>query len=321
MKRALTRLIATHSGSFHADEALAIAMLKRLPEWADADILRTRDEAKLAAADLVVDVGGVYDPATNRFDHHQRGFDTFFDERRNTKLSSAGLVYKHFGRQIIAGHLQDQSLVDVVYQRLYVTFIESVDAHDNGVERFESDKPPRFEQRTDLGARVGRLNPSWQDEVGSDEHDRRFLKAVALTGAEFQEQLDEVVHHWLPARSIVADAVRAPVDAAGRIVRLARYCPWQSHIFELAGTENVWYVLFGESNSPQFRIAAVPVAPGSFSSRKALPAPWRGLRDAQLDAATGVPGGVFVHANGFIGGAKDEAAALALATAAVNHQE
>ena len=50
----------------HCDEALACAMLKILPEWSDAVIVRTRDEAELAKCDAVVDVGGVYDPATLR---------------------------------------------------------------------------------------------------------------------------------------------------------------------------------------------------------------------------------------------------------------
>lgn len=50
----------------HCDEALACAMLKILPEWSDAVIVRTRDGAELAKCDAVVDVGGVYDPATLR---------------------------------------------------------------------------------------------------------------------------------------------------------------------------------------------------------------------------------------------------------------
>lgn len=50
----------------HCDEALACAMLKMLPEWSDAAIVRTRDEAELAKCDAVVDVGGVYDPGTLR---------------------------------------------------------------------------------------------------------------------------------------------------------------------------------------------------------------------------------------------------------------
>lgn len=57
--------ICTHSGSFHCDEALACGMLKLLPEYHDHPIVRTRD-SKLIEGDqsaIVVDVGGVYDPA------------------------------------------------------------------------------------------------------------------------------------------------------------------------------------------------------------------------------------------------------------------
>ena len=43
---------------------------------------------------IVVDVGGVYDESKQRFDHHQRGFTEVFGHGFNTKLSSAGLVYK-----------------------------------------------------------------------------------------------------------------------------------------------------------------------------------------------------------------------------------
>ena len=55
---------------------------------------RTRDPAVLNTCDIVVDVGGVYDEKTQRFDHHQRGFEEIFGHGFTTKLSSAGLVYK-----------------------------------------------------------------------------------------------------------------------------------------------------------------------------------------------------------------------------------
>lgn len=44
--------------------------------------------------DAVLDVGGVYDPARDRYDHHQKGFEEVFGHGFSTKLSSAGLVYK-----------------------------------------------------------------------------------------------------------------------------------------------------------------------------------------------------------------------------------
>ena len=67
-----TKLIGTHNGRFHCDEALACYMLRRLPEYSDAEIVRTRDPKILDGCEVVVDVGGVYDPTSHRYDHHQR---------------------------------------------------------------------------------------------------------------------------------------------------------------------------------------------------------------------------------------------------------
>jgi uncharacterized UPF0160 family protein len=65
------KTIGTHSGAFHMDEVLGATMLtKYTKEWKDAKITRTRDEKILAGLDLIIDVGGKYDPATLRFDHH-----------------------------------------------------------------------------------------------------------------------------------------------------------------------------------------------------------------------------------------------------------
>ena len=65
-------LIGTHNGKFHADEAMACWLLLQLSENYMSYIVRTRDPAKLAPCDFVVDVGGVYAPEKNRYDHHQR---------------------------------------------------------------------------------------------------------------------------------------------------------------------------------------------------------------------------------------------------------
>jgi uncharacterized UPF0160 family protein len=59
--------IGTHNGAFHCDEALACAMLKMLPDFRDAEIVRTRDPKLLETCDVVVDVGGVFDHNLKRF--------------------------------------------------------------------------------------------------------------------------------------------------------------------------------------------------------------------------------------------------------------
>ena len=62
-----------------------------------------------------------------------------------------------------------------------------------------------------------------------------------------------------------------------------------------------------------WRIQAVSIGPGSFQNRLSLPAPWQGLRDAELSKLSGIPGCIFVHASGFIGGNKTLEGALEMA--------
>jgi Uncharacterised protein family (UPF0160) len=58
----MAKKIGTHSGTFHCDEALGCYLLQQTSKYAGADIVRTRDPAVLAELDVVIDVGGVYDP-------------------------------------------------------------------------------------------------------------------------------------------------------------------------------------------------------------------------------------------------------------------
>lgn len=100
--------IGTHNGTFHCDEALACFLLRQTEQFRSAQIVRTRDLEVLEQLDCVVDVGGVYDADRLRFDHHQRGFFETFSDTTKTKLSSAGLVYKHFGREVLSSMAADK---------------------------------------------------------------------------------------------------------------------------------------------------------------------------------------------------------------------
>lgn len=57
--------IGTHSGSFHCDEALGCFLLRQTKVYKDAEIVRTRDESVLSELDIVIDVGGIYDPGAH----------------------------------------------------------------------------------------------------------------------------------------------------------------------------------------------------------------------------------------------------------------
>jgi len=61
----------------------------------------------------------------------------------------------------------------------------------------------------------------------------------------------------------------------------------------------------------------MPVTVDSFQNRKPLPEEWRGLRDQELSTKSGIPGCVFVHASGFIGGNGSFEGALQMAQKAL----
>lgn len=337
-------LIGTHSGHFHADEALAVYMLRLLPEYTHSPLVRTRDPNVLKECHTVVDVGGQYDSAINRFDHHQREFTTTFPGHQ-TKLSSAGLVFMHLGRAIIAQQtgLPESSPENTqLYQKLYDDFIEAFDANDNGISTYDTAKltesgvAKRFNDRGfSIASVVNRFN--YHHEVAGkeekksaeqekDEEDARFLKASTFTGGQFISELTDVWQSWLPARGIVSTAFkdRKRYDPQGRIMVIKPGVPWQDHLFKIEsenGCEGqVLYALSPEKEddpTSPWRIRAVNRSAEGFELRKPLPEKWRGVRDEELSALSGIAGCIFVHANGFIGASKTSEGVLSMAQKAL----
>ncbi|XP_058104893.1 uncharacterized protein LOC131248573 [Magnolia sinica] len=319
--------VGTHNGSFHCDEALGCFMIRLTDKFNGADIVRTRDPELLDTLDAVLDVGGVYDPSKDRYDHHQKGFSEVFGHGFSTKLSSAGLIYKHFGMEIIAKELQlDEGHQDVhrLFLAIYKSFVEAVDAIDNGINQYDTDQPKRYVNNTNLSSRVSRLNLDWMDPDQSPEKENEaFQRAMMLAGGEFLENVKFLAKSWLPARSIIMEslAARGDVDPSGEIMTLHKFCPWKLHLFELEEEMKIdppiKYVLYQDDRSKHWRVQAVAVSPDSFDSRKPLPSTWRGLRDEELSKEASIAGCVFVHMSGFIGGNKTYDGSLAMAKAAL----
>ncbi|KAF7306949.1 hypothetical protein MIND_00487700 [Mycena indigotica] len=318
--------IGTHSGTFHCDEALAVFLLRNTDKYKNSEVTRTRDPAVLATCDIVVDVGAVYDESRNLFDHHQRGFTEVFGHGFETKLSSAGLIYKHFGKEIVANKTQlsiDDNKVNTLWLKIYEQFIEAIDAIDNGISQYPSDLKPRYKSNTHLGSRVASLNPAWNQPISSEILDAQFEKASLLTGEEFLSKLNFYANAWLPARDLLTSAIATSknTDPSGKIIVLDQFLPWKEHLFDLEGEQQVppgqaIYIVYPD-DSGSWRVQAVPLSSDSFESRKALPEAWRGLRDDTLSEASGIEGGIFVHASGFIGGNKTKEGALKLAQTAL----
>jgi len=320
--------IGTHNGTFHCDEVLACFMLRTLDEYKNAQIVRTRDQSVLDTCNIVVDVGAVFDAEKKRFDHHQRSFTDTMNSlnpkyKWTTKLSSAGLVYFHYGMEIIKSLVKGlvaeselEKTVPLIYSKVYENFVEEIDAIDNGVNM--SDGELRYKINSNLSSRVSRINPNWNDEKPDEE--AGFYKAMKVVGEEFTSCVTDYVKVWLPARSIVERCFlkRKSVDESGMIVELDQHCPWKEHLFNierdyaLAENELIKYVIYTDQKG-KWRLQCVPLGAATFDNRLSIKAEWRGIRDEELSKLSGIPGCIFVHAGGFIGGNETKEGVLQMA--------
>lgn len=191
------------------------------------------------------------------------------------------------------------------------------------MDEYPSGVKANYKVMTDLGSRVKWLNPEW-NENGVDL-DARFADAMALTGSDFSQFVHHFAKSWLPARSVVEAALkdRFTVHPSGEIILLQQFCPWKGHLDSLEEEQSIQgvvkYAVF-EDSGKSWRVQCMSVSAESFQNRKSLPEPWWGKRDDELSTLSGIPGCIFIHATGFIGGAQTKESALKMAIAGLEFQ-
>jgi uncharacterized UPF0160 family protein len=273
-------LVATHDGSFHADEVFAIAALDLLGD--PVEVVRTRDRDALAQAELRVDVGFRDDASTGDFDHHQRDFDRARDN--GVRYASFGLVWREFGARVCVG---DQQLADAVDAAL----VQPLDANDTGQQLTQS-LIDGVSPMTVNGI-VGGFNTRWDEALTPEQERERFDAAVALAHGILAREVASAAS-GRRAERIVREAISAAADA--RIVELPVNAPWKQALVPAAA--DALFVIYPKRQG--FGLEAVPRELGSFENRRDLPAAWGGLEGADLVAATGVEGALFCHAKRFL---------------------
>lgn len=264
--------VATHSGPFHADDVLAVALLRTFVD-AEATVVRTRDLARIAEADVVVDVGGIHDPATCRFDHHQASYTGGY--------SSAGMVLEWLA--------ESDRVRPALATRLRDGVVAYVDDVDNGRRSPDPAVPC-------LPLMVQALN---QPASTLAEFDRAFDGAVAMAeayvrGVVAAQDADD------RAEAVVAAEMRRADGAGSNLILLEEYVRWKAPYFRLGGATHRTEFVIHPGPDGSWRAAAIPPKRDSFDQKRSLPEAWAGLTDGELEAATGVEGARFCHKNRFI---------------------
>lgn len=190
--------IIVHSGVFHADDVLAVALLRNL--GCEATVRRVfKVPENVEEGTLVLDIGGEYD-GVSRFDHHQP----------SCPVRDNGVKYAAFGLLIKAlGICEEQG-----FENFDEKFCCGIDARDNGQFDLAAEYP------SPVGDTINEFVPSWDDTRSMEE---AFEEAVRFAQGILQREFSRR-KSAAKARSIVLEAAE---KAENGIVVLPQFCPWQ----------------------------------------------------------------------------------------------
>lgn len=181
--------------------------------------------------------------------------------------------------------------MDFLYTFVYHRYIEALDGNDNGVDAGENFQFESY--ATSLPARVHRLNACGD-----------FYKAVNLCGRELEEYIEYTFNSTI---SMINDVRRAfderfKIHKSGKVLCCTRMSYELIEMLEPEYGASILYIYTEKQaeKDTQCRLTAIRKK-FSFKTRQPFPEAWRGLREKDLDAVTGVKGGIFVHRTGFLG--------------------
>ncbi len=291
-------IIITHSGSFHIDELFAVTILDILLNGG-YELIRTRDPEIIKTGDYVIDVGKIYNPEKNLFDHHQKGGGGV--RKNGIPYSSFGLVWKHYGEEIS----KSKKVANLIDERL----CWSIDAADNGVETFEQINKNLFPYL--MHSLNAAFRSTWKEKDRSD--DDAFKEVLQFIKKVLKREIihaHDDIEGWKIVEKIYTDTKDK------RIIVLEDIYPADEILSKKP--EPLYIVKPDKQNGGRWRVKTVRTGHMGFEDRKSLPFSWAGKFGKELADITGVHDAEFCHNGRFIAVAGSKEGALKLAQIAAD---
>lgn len=210
--------------------------------------------------------GIVYDIGGREFDHHQN--DSRVREN-GVPYAAFGLLWEAFGDLVLTK--EDLSDFDE-------DFIQPIDLSDNtGVHH-------------PIAEAISNFNPIWTEEDTADR-DACFMEAVA-----FAKGILERKFAYINANRQAYDLVVAQMERSqDGILELERSLPWKDAV----KNTDLIYVIY-PSIRGGYNVQTVKKDDESNQEKLPFPEEWRGKRDEELQAVSGIDTARFCHNSGFL---------------------
>ncbi|MBQ9274287.1 MAG: MYG1 family protein [Succinivibrio sp.] len=305
-------IIATHDGTFHADETTACAIISYLHD--KCSFIRSRDPDELERGDIVIDVSSRNDE--KHYDHHSKDFKEC--RENGIRYATAGLMWRKFGedylKKVAAENLKFHPSARVfkhAFERIDREIMCAIDLDDNG-------------QLTCYLAQVAAAATPGEEEVRDRlavfyEDMPTISYLVAMQNVPNADRATQDQAFVCTVRTLKLLLVSAAINAlhteAGiakvldlyqgeEILVLRDRLPWTEAVLTHPERfENCKLAVYPDRQE-RWRVQSLPRSKAQrFKNRLGAPLEWRGLNDRELAQITGVATATFVHRSGFTGGA------------------
>lgn len=332
-------VVAIHCPVHHPDDVFSVAVLSLIEPT--IKIIRTRDEDLLKSADFRVDVGGRYDCETGDYDHHQPDFmmrhlpPTNPRYTEGPKYAAFGLIWKHFGDQLISYLLAagkydySKECVEFVFNQIERLLVSSIDAVDNGEANNYYLDSGGFKLPT-IGKLITNIFPTWieQPHITDEDMDKYFHEAKQMAMTYLKREIMKQYSVFMGRDTILTKLE----ESSDPILVLDTFVPW-GPIFTKYGekAKHIKMVVYPSNDtwmcqSPYYNwkldTDLSPEYKNGTPRKLRCPAPESicGLTNDELVKITGIPDLMFCHVNGFLSVAKTFESIMSLASWIIDHQ-
>ncbi len=265
------RSFGTHSGTFHADEVTACALLLFFSLIDRDKIVRTRDVGRLENCDFVCDVGGIYNPNLRRFDHHQAEY--------HGQLSSAGMILEYLKNEKIITFDQ--------FDYLNRSLVHGIDQIDNGLSE------PKYGFAT-FSQIISAFVPA-SHEASDPELEEGFSDALDFV----LDHLERIMNKFDYMASCKTK-IKEVMDTMTECLVFEKPMPWLESFFELGGEKHpAEFVIMPTGDHWKLR-GIPPSYEKRMEVRRPLPEKWAGRLGRDLEEISGIDGAIFCHKGRFI---------------------